>query len=147
MFSNVKILDCTLRDGGLGLEDAYKNGISDTRFELDDYYKLIEHLRDSKADIVELGSIEITEDDRTGFGIYRDVESISKVIIPPADFTYVFYRKIGTRRANAISKLSLSAACTIVDGVIVDFRASSGAAGPKVARGRDAEAMMKGLTL
>lgn len=80
MFSNVKILDCTLRDGGLGLEDAYKNGISDTRFELDDYYKLIEHLRDSKADIVELGSIEITEDDRTGFGIYRDVESISKLI-------------------------------------------------------------------
>lgn len=77
----------------------------------------------------------------------RDDEIISKVIIPPADFNYIFYRKIGTRRANAISKLSLSAACKVVDGVIVDFRASSGAAGPKVARGRDAEAMMKGLTL
>ncbi|MBO5770690.1 MAG: FAD binding domain-containing protein [Spirochaetales bacterium] len=75
----------------------------------------------------------------------REDEIISKVIIPPADFTYIFYRKIGTRRANAISKLSLSAACKVKDGKIVDFRASSGAAGPKVARGKDAERMLIGL--
>lgn len=75
----------------------------------------------------------------------REDELISKIIIPPADFTYIYYRKIGTRRANAISKLSLSAACTIKDGKIVDFRAASGAAGPKVARGRDAEKLLIGL--
>lgn len=80
MINSIQLLDCTLRDGGLGLEDAYKNGISDTRFQKVDYLNIIDHLRDSNIDIVELGSIEITSDDRTGFGIYQDVESISKLI-------------------------------------------------------------------
>ena len=39
-----------------------------------------------------------------------DDEIIKSVIIPSHDFSYLFYRKIGMRRANAISKLSLSAA-------------------------------------
>lgn len=80
MNSNVKILDCTLRDGGLGLEDAFKNGISDIRFKKDDYMNMINHLRDSRLDIIELGSIEIISDDRTGFGIYKDVERISELM-------------------------------------------------------------------
>ena len=69
-------------------------------------------------------------------------EIIKSVIIPPHDFTYSYYRKIGMRKANAISKLSLSAACTVKDGIISDFRASSGAAGPKVIRSREAESMI-----
>ena len=71
-----------------------------------------------------------------------DDEIIKSVIIPPHDFTYMFYRKIGMRKANAISKLSLSAACSVKDGIISDFRASSGAAGPKVIRSREAESMI-----
>ncbi len=74
----------------------------------------------------------------------QDDELITKVIIPKQDFTHIFFRKIGMRRANAISKLTLSAAATIKDGVVVDFRASSGAAGPKVARSRKAEEIMIG---
>ena len=57
----------------------------------------------------------------------REDEIITKVIIPKQDFTHTFFRKIGMRRANAISKLTLSAAATVRDGVVVDFRASSGA--------------------
>lgn len=69
-----------------------------------------------------------------------DDEIITGVIIPPHAFTYMWYRKIGTRTANAISKLSLSSAITLADdGTITDFRASSGAAGPKVARSRKVE--------
>ena len=56
----------------------------------------------------------------------REDEIITKVIIPKQDFTHTFFRKIGMRRANAISKLTLSAAATVRDGVLVDFRASSG---------------------
>ena len=67
----------------------------------------------------------------------REDEIITKVIIPKQDFTHTFFRKIGMRRANAISKLTLSA-------VVVDFRASSGAAGPKVARSRKAEELLIG---
>ena len=74
----------------------------------------------------------------------RDDELITKVIIPKHDFTHIFFRKIGMRRANAISKLTLSAAALVKDGVVVDFRASSGAAGPKVARSRKAEELLIG---
>jgi xanthine dehydrogenase FAD-binding subunit len=71
-------------------------------------------------------------------------ELITAVIVPPSNFTHIFFRKIGMRRSNAISKLTLSAAAEIRDGVVVDFRASSGAAGPKVMRSRDAELMLVG---
>lgn len=74
----------------------------------------------------------------------REDEIITKVIIPKQNFTHIFFRKIGMRRANAISKLTLSSAATIKDGVVVDFRASSGAAGPKVARCRKAEEILIG---
>lgn len=71
-------------------------------------------------------------------------ELITAVIIPPTHFTHIFFHKIGMRRSNAISKLTLSCAAEIRDGVVVDFRASSGAAGPKVMRSRDAEMILIG---
>ena len=77
----------------------------------------------------------------------RDDEIITGIVIPKPQFTHIFYRKIGMRRANAISKLTLSAAATVRDGVIADFRASSGAAGPKVARSRKAEEILIGRKL
>lgn len=76
--------------------------------------------------------------------LLEDDEIIRSVIIPPHGFTYLFYRKIGMRRVNAISKLSLSAAAVVRDGEVLDFRAASGAAGPKVIRSRVAESMLKG---
>lgn len=80
MNENIQILDCTLRDGGLGLEDAEKNHIASVRFDLSASGTVAEKLADSKIDIVEIGSIEITEDIRQGFCIYRDIETISKRI-------------------------------------------------------------------
>lgn len=77
----------------------------------------------------------------------RDDEIITGIVIPKPQFTHIFYRKIGMRRANAISKLTLSAAATVRDGVLADFRASSGAAGPKVARSRKAEELLIGRKL
>lgn len=80
MNNRIQILDCTLRDGGLGLEDAYRNKLSETFFLMEDMDATIDHLQASNIDIVELGSIEISSDDKTRFAIYQDVESISKKI-------------------------------------------------------------------
>ena len=77
----------------------------------------------------------------------RKGEIISAVLVPPSDLTHFFYKKVGMRRANAISKLTLSCGAKVVDGVVIDFRASSGAAGPKVIRSREAEAILKGKRL
>lgn len=78
--NNVKILDCTLRDGGLGLEDAFKNQISVTTFDKIDYLNMIDNLKKSKIDIIELGSIEISDDDKTGYGIFQSIEDVSRMI-------------------------------------------------------------------
>lgn len=85
MPESLQLLDCTLRDGGLGLEDAFEKGICDVRFSPADYRAMIDCLASSRLDIVELGSIQITSDDRRGFGIYPDVQSLSRVL--PADPT------------------------------------------------------------
>lgn len=74
----------------------------------------------------------------------REDELITKIVIPPQEFTHIFFRKIGMRRSNAISKLTLSAAANIKNGVVADFRASSGAAGPKVERSRRVEELLIG---
>lgn len=78
MNKQIQILDCTLRDGGLGLEDAEKNDIASIHFNDSDIDDLVAHLTESEIDIIELGSVEITNDDRRGFAIYQDIESISK---------------------------------------------------------------------
>lgn len=89
----------------------------------------------------------ITGPKKTALG---DDELLVRIIIPIPEqpFSYLWYRKIGTRRANAISKLSMSAALRIEEnGVIADFRCANGASGPKVARSREVETMLIGLPL
>ena len=77
----------------------------------------------------------------------RDDEIITKVVVPKPQFTHIFYRKIGMRRANAISKLSQSIAATVENGVVVDFRTASNATGPKVCRSVIAENILIGKRL
>ena len=78
--NDVSLLDCTLRDGGFGLEDAKKNGVADLRFTSEDIDRTIRCLSDSGIDIIELGSIEISEADKRGFAIYQNIEGISETI-------------------------------------------------------------------
>ncbi len=80
MENRIQILDCTLRDGGLGLEDASKNKISDKRFSSEDITAISDCLSRSNIDIVEIGSIEISEDDKRGFAIYQNIEKLSEAI-------------------------------------------------------------------
>ena len=80
MNHNIQILDCTLRDGGLGLEDAYKNKLSRTVFQQDDIDKIALHLQRSGIDIIELGSIEPTDQDKRQFAIYQDISAVSMKI-------------------------------------------------------------------
>lgn len=80
MSRSIQLLDCTLRDGGNGLEELEKNGNKDAYFEKDTISSLISHLSDTKVDIIEIGSILQTSDDRTRFAEYQNIEEISKLI-------------------------------------------------------------------
>ena len=77
----------------------------------------------------------------------RDDEIIKEIRVKPVKASHYFYHKIGMRKANAISKLSLSILADVEDGVLKDFRASSGASGDKVKRSRDAEMILIGKTI
>jgi CO/xanthine dehydrogenase FAD-binding subunit len=50
-----------------------------------------------------------------------------------------YYRKVGTRRAQAISKVCLAAAAHVDDGVVRDIRIAVGSVAPTVVRARAAE--------
>lgn len=77
---DIKLLDCTLRDGGLALEDACKNEISNKKFSKEKVDRIIKGLSQSAIEIIEIGSIEISEDDKRGYAIYQDVESLSLTV-------------------------------------------------------------------
>ena len=76
----IELLDTTLRDGGLGLEDAAKTGLKTEIYTEEIIDKVISYFNQSNLEIIELGSIEITNDDLTKYCIYQSIEEISKKI-------------------------------------------------------------------
>lgn len=92
--SRIKILDCTLRDGGLALDDALQYTTQQKLFTRADQVSVIEVLNQANIDFIEIGSVEITDADKTGSCIYQDIESLSAVVpenIQNAKYA-VFYR-------------------------------------------------------
>ena len=75
---NIQLLDCTLRDGGFGLEDAFYKNLSDLKFSLEDIDIVANQISNANVDIVEIGAIEISKEDKTEFAIYQKLEDISK---------------------------------------------------------------------
>ena len=76
----VLLLDCTLRDGGLGLEDAAKTSASTLAFAPSDIRQLTSCLATSKIEIIEIGAIEISDDDKCKYAIYQSIEHVSEMM-------------------------------------------------------------------
>lgn len=66
-------------------------------------------------------------------------ELVVAVDIPLIEGNRVFYHKVGTRRANALSKLSICAHATVEDNTVAALGIALGAVAPTVIRVRDAE--------
>lgn len=80
MQGNIKLLDCTLRDGGQGLEDLNKNGIRTEIFTSEDRELIVKELVDSQIDIIELGCMAESTESKTRFAIYQNIEELSASI-------------------------------------------------------------------
>ncbi|TVP94657.1 MAG: hypothetical protein EA374_06410 [Acholeplasmatales bacterium] len=74
-------------------------------------------------------------------------EMIREIIVPKHDFDVATWVKVGTRKADAISKVSFCGAIKVESGVIKDLRLTLGSVAPTVIRARDLEATVKGITL
>lgn len=74
-----------------------------------------------------------------GQNILNPNEIVSAIRLPIESFDTFVYRKVGTRKACAISKLSFAALAKKDDGKLKDVRIAFGAAAPVVIRCRDVE--------
>ena len=72
--------------------------------------------------------------------IYREKdEMITEIIIPNTDLKY-FYKKVGSRKAETITKVSFLGAYKLENNIIKDFRIAFGSVSIKVVRNKDVEA-------
>lgn len=80
MAKHISILDATLRDGGQGLDDLFNNGFSDKIFTDEKKRETISHLEESGVEIIELGAMGPSKDDKSKFSIYQNVQDLSKFL-------------------------------------------------------------------
>lgn len=80
MSNKVKLLDATLRDGGQGLDDLFNNGFSDKFYSEEAKHKIIDSLGESGVELIELGAMGPSVDDKSKFAIYQNVEELSQYL-------------------------------------------------------------------
>lgn len=76
--SNIKLLDCTLRDGGLTLREQTDK--DKYMFTPEMSTGIIEALKNANIDIVELGSVQKIDRNLCEYAIYRGIEDVSALI-------------------------------------------------------------------
>ena len=81
-----------------------------------------------------------------GSTVLFDDEILISISIKPEKMNH-YFRKIGTRAANALSKLSVASVTETRDDVFTEFRLAVGACAPKVIRSQIAEQLVIGKTL
>jgi CO/xanthine dehydrogenase FAD-binding subunit len=74
-------------------------------------------------------------------------ELITAVRLPPRRGWHQHYRKVGARRAQAISKVCFAGAALLQAGRIADIRLAFGSVAPTVVRAFDTEAMLRGTSV
>ena len=86
----------------------------------------------------------------TGYKVMdlRPDELITAVILPRGRASWIeVYRKVGTRRAQAISKVCFAAAAAVEEGTVADVRLALGSVAPTVVRCRATEDTLRGRRL
>jgi xanthine dehydrogenase FAD-binding subunit len=74
-------------------------------------------------------------------------ELLTAVNVPVEEYEKACYRKIGTRKADALSKASFAGLAVIGNGRLNDVRIAIGAVAPTVVRSAEAEGLLNGRDL
>ncbi len=97
------------------------------------------------------------EDFVTGPGqtVLRDDELVSAILVPLEAAEVSLFRKVGTRRANALTKVAVAGRASLEEGgslgspkaVVEDIAIALGAVAPTVVRSREIEERISGMSL
>lgn len=71
-------------------------------------------------------------------------ELLAAVLVPLDGYGIVYYRKVGTRKADALAKVSFAGLAKLADGRVEEVRMALGAVAPRVVRSREAEDLCRG---
>lgn len=72
-------------------------------------------------------------------------ELVARILVPkPEGRSFHYFRKVGTRQAQAISKVCLAAHARVADGRVAELRIGLGSVAPAPVRARHAEAALLG---
>lgn len=74
-------------------------------------------------------------------------ELLTEILIPAYDFNKSIYKKVGTRKSTAISKLSFMGLAKIENGKAADIRMSFGAVGPTIVKSKAIENEIEGKSI
>jgi CO/xanthine dehydrogenase FAD-binding subunit len=75
-------------------------------------------------------------------------ELVARILVrKPEGRSFHYFRKVGTRQAQAIAKVCLAAHARIVDGVVAELRIGLGSVAPAPVRAKNAEAAIQGKPL
>lgn len=82
-----------------------------------------------------------------GKTILENHELVKEIILPVKEFSIQYYRKVGSRKADAISKLSFVGLAKMRNSRIENFKAAFGAVGPTVIQKEEIEDQIIGMGL
>lgn len=69
----------------------------------------------------------------------RDDELVKAVVVPVEQFDVVYYRKVGTRKANALAKVAFLGLASTDGEILRELRIAFGAVAPTIVRSRQLE--------
>jgi xanthine dehydrogenase FAD-binding subunit len=72
-------------------------------------------------------------------------EILKDIIIPIKNYSSCYYKKVGTRKSTALSKLSFFGFVKVEQGIIQDIGIAFGAVAPTVVAAREIEISLKGM--
>ena len=82
-----------------------------------------------------------------GRTVLKPEELLTAVSVPLKAWDVSVFKKVGTRKANALAKLSFSGLARVKNGVVDDIALAFGAVAPTVVRSVELEKQMRGKTM
>lgn len=88
----IELLDCTLRDGGLALKENFSEGRGREGYTEEATINIVNALKKTGVDIIELGSVQNIDRSYPEFAIYSNIKEVSNLALQGDSSYAVFFQ-------------------------------------------------------